>query len=63
MRLSSCLRVDEPFFFPSWHFHPEYEIMLVLEGRGIRFVGDSIDRFDAGDLVFLGRRYPAFLQK
>jgi AraC-like DNA-binding protein len=54
------LRVDESFFFPSWHFHPEYEIMLVLEGRGIRFVGDSIERFEPGDLVFLGKDIPHF---
>ena len=54
------LRVDESFFFPSWHFHPEYEIMLVLEGRGMRFVGDSIERFEAGDLVFLGKDIPHF---
>lgn len=48
------MKVSEPFFFPSWHFHPELEIMLVLEGTGLRFAGDSIERFQSGDLVFYG---------
>jgi len=48
------MNVCEPYFFPSWHFHPEFEIMLVQEGTGIRFVRDSIERFQAGDLVFYG---------
>lgn len=52
------MKVQEPYFFPSWHFHPEYEIMLVLEGTGIRFVGDSMERFQAGDLVFYGANIP-----
>ena len=52
---------DAPYFFPSWHFHPDYEIMLVLEGTGMRFVGDSMQRFRAGDLVFYGANIPPFV--
>jgi mannose-6-phosphate isomerase-like protein (cupin superfamily) len=52
------LKVNEPYFFPSWHFHPEFEIMLVLEGTGIPFVGDSMQLFQPGDLVFYGNNIP-----
>ncbi len=56
------MRVREPHFFPALHFHPECEIMLVLKGTGIRFVGDSMERFQPGDLVFYGRDIPHFYQ-
>ncbi len=52
------MSVDESYFFPSWHFHPDYEIMLVQEGTGMRFVGDSMQRFRSGDLVFYGANIP-----
>lgn len=57
-RIFQIMRVREPYFFPSWHFHPEYEIMLVKEGTGIRFVGDSMERFQPGDIVFYGPNIP-----
>ena len=44
-----------PFF---WHFHPECELVFVIEGRGRRFVGDSIENFNEGDTVLLGRNIP-----
>jgi AraC-like DNA-binding protein len=46
------LKVDH---FPSLrHFHPEVEILLVIKGHGTRYVGDSIEPFEPGDLVMIG---------
>jgi AraC-like DNA-binding protein len=42
-------------FFPSLrHFHPEVEILLVVQGTGTRYVGDSVEPFAPGDLVMIG---------
>jgi AraC-like DNA-binding protein len=41
--------------FPSLrHFHPEVEILLVVQGTGTRYVGDSAEPFAPGDLVMIG---------
>ncbi|MEJ7780404.1 MAG: AraC family transcriptional regulator [Daejeonella sp.] len=46
-------------YFPCpWHFHPEYELVLVLRSTGRRMVGDHIGYFDEGDLVFMGSGLP-----
>lgn len=46
-------------YFPCpWHFHPEYELVLVLKSTGRRMVGDHIGSFDEGDLVFMGPGVP-----
>lgn len=45
--------------FPCpWHFHPEYELVLVLSSSGRRMVGDHIGYFDEEDLVFMGPGIP-----
>jgi AraC-like DNA-binding protein len=41
-----------------WHFHPEMELTWFSRGEGLRFIGDSIAPFAAGDLVLVGRRLP-----
>jgi AraC-like DNA-binding protein len=46
--------VDRPYFIVPWHFHPEIEIMLIINGEGTRFVGDSIEEFRPNDLVVVG---------
>lgn len=50
----NILRVDRPYFVVPWHFHPEIEIMLIINGTGTRFIGDSIEEFAHYDLVVVG---------
>lgn len=46
-------------YFPNpLQFHPEIEILLVLQGYGTRIIGDSIKHFEAGELVIIGENVP-----
>lgn len=46
-------------YYPNpWHFHPEYELVLVTESTGKRFIGDKISRFKPGDLALIGPNLP-----
>lgn len=50
--------LKDPHFDPNWHFHQEYQLFVVLQGSGTRFVGDHIQSFDAGNVVFTGPNLP-----
>lgn len=45
---------------PRWHFHPEYEIVYISNGKGKRHIGDHISYYEDGDLIFLGPNLPHF---
>ena len=44
--------------FARWHHHPEYELVVIIKGRGKRMIGDDIDRFEPNDLFLLGSYLP-----
>ena len=54
----SCIFYHEKNKFSAWHHHPEYELVLITKGKGIRMIGDHIDRFEKNDLVLLGPYLP-----
>lgn len=44
--------------FYIWHFHPEYELVLIEAKQGTRHVGDHIGKFKDFDLVLIGSNIP-----
>lgn len=49
---------DYNYYPTPWHYHPEYEIVIVTESTGKRFIGDHISNFAPGNLAFLGPNIP-----
>ncbi len=50
-------QVKKSFDVP-WHYHPEYELTYITSSDGIRYVGNNMENFRAGDLVLLGPNLP-----
>ncbi|SNY92942.1 Helix-turn-helix domain-containing protein [Cohaesibacter sp. ES.047] len=47
-----------PFRTVRWHYHPEYEIHLVVSTTGKFYIGDHIGHFAPGQLVMTGPYLP-----
>jgi len=45
-------------FDAPWHFHPQYELTLILESSGTRFTGDHVGPYESGELVLLAGNLP-----
>ncbi len=51
-------KFEEKKFEAEWHFHPQYELTFMIQSTGIRYVGDSMQPFERGDLVLVGKNVP-----
>lgn len=49
------------FTYP-WHFHSQYEIIYVKASHGLCFVGDSFEKFSAGDAILFGTNLPHYMR-
>nr|WP_293840760.1 AraC family transcriptional regulator [uncultured Arsenicibacter sp.] len=50
--------VVQPYYATEFHFHHECQLTYIVESSGQRIVGDNIEYFDPGELVFLGSGVP-----
>lgn len=41
-----------------WHYHPELELHYTIKGNGLRFIGDNVTNFNAGEVILLGENLP-----
>lgn len=47
-----------PNFLKIWHYHPEFELVAILKSSGTRFIGDSIEQFNEGEIILIGKNLP-----
>jgi AraC-like DNA-binding protein/quercetin dioxygenase-like cupin family protein len=50
--------VTHSHFSYPWHYHPEAELILIVRGRGLRYVGDSIGEFEPGEVCLVAGGTP-----
>ena len=51
-------KISRPYFSKDFHFHTECQLVYILSGSGTRFIGHSVEQFEAGDLTFVGPNVP-----
>ena len=54
----SCRFDSVPFFYNEWHFHPEVELVYIIQGSGTQFIGNDINHFNSDDMVLVGSNLP-----
>jgi len=49
---------DCDYFDKPWHFHKEFELVMINKGEGTKFIGNNVSRFEAGDISLIGSNIP-----
>lgn len=48
------------YFNKPWHFHEEYELVMIDKSKGSKFIGDKVSDFEEGELMLIGPKIPHF---
>jgi AraC-like DNA-binding protein len=56
----NTIKMDGANFPTPWHYHPEIEIVYMVESTGKKYVGSSITDFYPGDLCMIGSYLPHY---
>lgn len=46
-----------------WHYHEQLELVCIIESTGTRFIGDNIQKYEAGDIIIIGKNLPHMWQE
>ena len=46
------------YFDKPWHFHKDYELVLIIETTGTRFIGEQVSHFEDGNIILIGPNIP-----
>jgi len=53
-----CINWECNYFDKAWHFHKEYELVLIDKTEGTRFIGDKVSFIKESDLMLIGPNIP-----
>ncbi|MCH2083108.1 MAG: AraC family transcriptional regulator [Saprospiraceae bacterium] len=53
---------DGPHFYDQLHYHPEYQITAIQQGKGILYAGNGMVHFQEGDIFMIGANVPHLLK-
>lgn len=46
-----------------WHYHPEFELLYCIRGKGTNFIGNTIRSIEDGELLLIGENLPHTRQR
>jgi len=55
-------KFDCDYFNDPWHFHKEYELVMINKSTGTKFIGDNVSHFEEGDITLIGSNIPHLLR-